>query len=422
MRISGGVDFHQRMTTGRSILLAAWVCAALASYTPGALAQGQQDGEALITAGNESLEAGNFKAAAQQFSRAMRSDTLSNAQIAKALYLRGVALKNGGQPAQAIADLDSALWLQGLSSKDLARAYLTRGEAYQAVGMGDLANADLRRAREVDPDAATVVAARSAAPADAEVGAFTTQVETASEERASRARSGRLRALLPGFPNAGDEQPARAPSPPREEEQPRPVPEFRTSIMPEERRAPPPPASRAAPAPQAAPAAPPTQWNTSVSAGDQEEKSSEGGARGTVSNFFSGLWGGDKEDEAAPPQQQPVNQDWSQSTRVASAEPSRAPAPSAAPAPAASSGGSGSYRIQLASLRTEEEAQAAWQQLSARHGALLSGQQHQIEKTSVGNLGTFYRIQIGPFADKAQSAQLCKSLQSSGVDCFLVAR
>jgi len=411
--------------------------AALA-FAPMAHAQGEQDGEALIATGNELLEGGKFSAAAQQFSRAMRSDTLSNAQIARALYLRGVALKGDGKPAQAIADLDSALWLQGLSSKDLARAYLARGEAYQQVGMGDLAGADLQRAKEVDPNAAPVVA-RAAPAADSTVGAFSTQVQSQTQESASRARpdATSLRAQLPGFPNVEDERPFRQPTPPqpaeekqeqvasfqtevksdaRPEPKTQPVPGFRTSIMPEENRtaAPPPrPAPAAQPAPP--PAAAPSQWSTSVS---DEKKEESSGVRSSVSNFFSGIWGGDKKEEAAgqpaAAPEQPSSQSWSQSTQVASAE--------GAPSPRAAASGSGGYKIQLASLRTEEEAQAAWQQISSRHGSLLAGHPHAIEKTTVGNLGTFYRIQIGPFADKSQSAQLCKSLQSSGVNCFVVAR
>ena len=34
----------------------------------------------------------------------------------------------------------------------------------------------------------------------------------------------------------------------------------------------------------------------------------------------------------------------------------------------------------------------------------------------MGNLGTFYRLQIGPFPDKAESLKLCNALKRSGVD------
>jgi hypothetical protein len=39
----------------------------------------------------------------------------------------------------------------------------------------------------------------------------------------------------------------------------------------------------------------------------------------------------------------------------------------------------------------------------------------------MGNLGTFYRLQIGPFPDKVESLKVCNTLKRSGVDCFLVA-
>ena len=47
----------------------------------------------------------------------------------------------------------------------------------------------------------------------------------------------------------------------------------------------------------------------------------------------------------------------------------------------------------------------------------LAGARPQIERVDIGNFGTFYSLQIGPFPDKAESLKLCNALKRSGIDC-----
>jgi hypothetical protein len=96
-------------------------------------------------------------------------------------------------------------------------------------------------------------------------------------------------------------------------------------------------------------------------------------------------------------------------TRVATASPT-VPVPS---------GSGGNYLLQLSPTRSEAEATALWKTV-AKQNAQLASLQPRIEKTDMGGLGTFYRLQIGPFPDKAESLKLCNALKRSGVDCFLV--
>ena len=83
------------------------------------------------------------------------------------------------------------------------------------------------------------------------------------------------------------------------------------------------------------------------------------------------------------------------------------------------SAGGGSYSLQLTASRSEAEARALWRKVSRKNPALAS-KQPNIEKTDIGSLGTFYRLQIGPFQNKAESLKLCDTLKRGGVDCFLV--
>jgi cell division septation protein DedD len=83
------------------------------------------------------------------------------------------------------------------------------------------------------------------------------------------------------------------------------------------------------------------------------------------------------------------------------------------------SAGGGNYRLQLSPTRSEAEARELWQKV-AKQNQQLAGLEPRVEKTDMGNLGTFYRLQIGPFPDKAETLKLCNALKRSGVDCFLV--
>ena len=76
---------------------------------------------------------------------------------------------------------------------------------------------------------------------------------------------------------------------------------------------------------------------------------------------------------------------------------------------------------QLAALKSQSEAQETWKRLSSKHKSLLGNRQPNIVKTELGGLGTFYRVQLGPFPSKAESQQLCKSFKQDGLDCFLLA-
>jgi cell division septation protein DedD len=144
-------------------------------------------------------------------------------------------------------------------------------------------------------------------------------------------------------------------------------------------------AAQTAPPPK--PAAPPaaaasSSWSTST---DQEVASSGGGES---KSRWSRMFG-----------------------RTSEAEPGAQPA--TPPSPAAGGG----YRLQLATSRSEAEAQALWKQASKSQN--LDGVSPQIERVDIGDFGTFYSLRIGPFPDKAGSLKVCNALKRSGIDCSL---
>lgn len=78
------------------------------------------------------------------------------------------------------------------------------------------------------------------------------------------------------------------------------------------------------------------------------------------------------------------------------------------------------YKVQLASFKSNMEAESEWQKIKKRNAKLLSKYQYQIEKKELVSKGTFYRLQIGPFANNAAAHNLCKALIAAGQSCLVV--
>ncbi len=105
--------------------------------------------------------------------------------------------------------------------------------------------------------------------------------------------------------------------------------------------------------------------------------------------------------------------------QTAALQPAQQPS---APAPAAPAVASGSYVVQLASYKDQTSALAGFQDLKARHGSLLGRFQPLISKKTVGAFGTFYRLQVGPIANKQSGDKICSSLLAAGEKDCLVKR
>ena len=94
------------------------------------------------------------------------------------------------------------------------------------------------------------------------------------------------------------------------------------------------------------------------------------------------------------------------------------PAAGSEPAPAVIP--AGSWRIQLASLRQETDANGAWDRLRQRHVGILSPLALTVQEARL-DAGVYYRIQAGPLADRAAAAAACEALKANGQPCIVVA-
>jgi len=88
--------------------------------------------------------------------------------------------------------------------------------------------------------------------------------------------------------------------------------------------------------------------------------------------------------------------------------------------PAVAPAATGPLRIQIAATKDEASARAEFARLQKAHADLLGNLSATVVKADLGDKGTFYRIQAGPIADKAQADKLCGQLKPLGIGCIVV--
>jgi tetratricopeptide (TPR) repeat protein len=449
-------------------------------------------------AGTKSFEAGDMAAAEQQLSVALAGGGLPNAQMARALYLRGAAYRRLGRPAQAISDLTTAVWLKGgLNDADKAKATEERQLAYREAGLGDtpppIGAAPLDQSPKTPgtpppPSGAQVVhvtqqsfwnnfslpsLSGSSQPAQAPAAPAQTQTQESSS----------FWSFLPSFTGSSESaQPASAAAPavgfasdPGLAAASQGASQGTGTVTLAE--AAPPAAAPAqswetqtaaageAPAAQAltvssgyAPQPPPdTGINPmGMAAADPAPAPSGNPLAGTgtaVSNFFGNMFGSSSNAAPASPEApaavmtgstvQPGGS-WGPDTTVVTSQTSSmvqrgpdspppqsdplpwaagggaSPAPASAPVKVAAAGGAGKYKLQVAAVRSREEAERLVQTLSAYQPVRDGVVSPEIDEAVIGSMGTFYRVRLGPYADAKEPNQLCTTLKPQGFDCLVV--
>ena len=108
-----------------------------------------QANDQLLQGGNKALNSGDHKKAVQLFTQAMGTGALKVAGTAEAYYKRGIAHRKLNKPANAIADINNALWLNALTPAQKAEALQNRAAAYEAVGYKSQAALDTATVRKL---------------------------------------------------------------------------------------------------------------------------------------------------------------------------------------------------------------------------------------------------------------------------------
>lgn len=122
--------------------------------------------------------------------------------------------------------------------------------------------------------------------------------------------------------------------------------------------------------------------------------------------------------EAKAPASARVSSAWSSNTQV---QPAAAPAETRAAAvrPAAAPA-AGKYRVQLATVRTQQEAVALAAKAKRALADTLAAREPEIQQAVLGNMGSFYQVRVGPFATVQETQAVCAKAKGNGFDCLTV--
>ena len=421
-------------------------------------------------AGIKSYSASKYQPAVDELSGALRGGGLGSAEMAKALYVRGLAYKKLSKPGLAISDLTSALWLKnGLGESDQKNAISERAEAYRLAGLGD-GNSGAESVAVANPNpapagakaaaptpAAPVAASETPAPAKSKkkmppaaavappvAAPAVTEVTRQSPDSQSARDAANARKLASMPIETGGLQSAAAGSLVTDNARvsaldaskvaasaavsvpaaAAPV-ALATPVIPA-----PIPTAAAAPAVDAAPvlsAAPiETAAAPATGAGLALPKS--------VTGFFSNMFGSTAKPAEAQAATAPLT---TASTSPALTPSSAMDAPLVAGQKAASGkavqqAGSppvqtaaaaqpkGKYKIHIAAVRSRAEAEALAQKLASQNGTALKNRTPVVDEAVIGSMGTFYRVRVGSYATADEPRGVCNTLRTSGFDCLVV--
>jgi|GEM_PF-2929130 len=111
------------------------------------------------------------------------------------------------------------------------------------------------------------------------------------------------------------------------------------------------------------------------------------------------------------------------------------PAPTAKPKPAAkpaaqqtaaatpAAAAPSKYVVQVGSKKNQTDALASFADMQQKYPSLLANYRPIVQKADLGAKGTWYRLRIGPIADKTAANKLCGQLKSQGLpDCLVMAQ
>ena len=78
---------------------------------------------------------------------------------------------------------------------------------------------------------------------------------------------------------------------------------------------------------------------------------------------------------------------------------------------------SGKYVVQVASLRSQSEAEVMWAKLKKKMGGVITTSQFaDIKRVDLGARGIYYRLRVSGLVDKAAASQLCAKLKANKQD------
>mgnify|MGYP000203140951 CR=1 FL=1 len=97
------------------------------------------------------------------------------------------------------------------------------------------------------------------------------------------------------------------------------------------------------------------------------------------------------------------------------------PQPATEPVPQPATGNS-EWIVQVASLRSQSEAEATYAQIKAKNSAILSAFRSDIVRVDLAEKGIYYRARVAGFGSRADASAVCDRLKAVGQSCFVARR
>jgi hypothetical protein len=111
---------------------------------------------------------------------------------------------------------------------------------------------------------------------------------------------------------------------------------------------------------------------------------------------------------------------------IVESAPTPSEAPTALTAPTESVGtpvsAGGSVMIQLGSFPNDKLAAGAWAKIKSSNQDLLGDYKPTIKSAEIEGKGTWFRLRVAGFADKASAANVCEQLKANGQACIIASK
>jgi len=98
------------------------------------------------------------------------------------------------------------------------------------------------------------------------------------------------------------------------------------------------------------------------------------------------------------------------------------PAARPTPPPAQAATGNSEWIVQVASLRSQAEAESTYAAIRAKNSAILSPFRSDIVRVDLAEKGIYYRARVAGFASRADAKATCDRLTAAGQSCFVARR
>ena len=296
--------------------------------------------------------------------------------IALAAYTSGVKSYQAGKFEPAILSLNNAINNGGLATNLMAKALYYRGAASQQSGKSGQAISDLTSALWFKTgleatERAEAAKFRSAAYRDAGLP------ETAAGQSSGQSAPSETGALSSGLT-------ASSPAPPPAQSS---GSAFGNLFGGSASQSPPPPVQAAA-----APPVPPVPVAVAAASSDRAPEVLPWANNGSATP------------DSAPP-----------------AAPASPPPKAVKTVKAAKPAKAGAFRVQVAAVKTRDEASSIVSKLQTLGGA-IAATPSAVDETTFGSMGKFFRVRLGPYASAAEAKAPCEALKASGLDCLVTGK